>query len=156
MDLTIDGSAEGATRRKYTGRVAKRILVAEDDDDTREFVVSGLLEDGHEVIGVGDGAQLAECLDIIARDSLRPPDLIAMDHHMPGRTGLELLEELRTSGVTTPVVVMTAFLSRDVRARVERAGRAAAIAKPYNLLELRAAALRASATKKPSSGPAPY
>ncbi len=125
------------------GTFTQRVLVAADDEDTREMVVSALIEDGHEVVGVEGGIQFAECLEIIARDSLRLPDLIALDVDMPGPSGLELLASLRKSGWPTPVLMMTAFVSREVRACVEIAGAAAVVEKPFNRLELRAAALRA-------------
>jgi CheY-like chemotaxis protein len=126
-------------RRTSSEAIAPRILVAEDDEDTRNVVVTALIEEGYDVIAVEDGLQLVECLEIIARDSLRSPDLIAMDIHMPGPSGLELLDELRSAGWVTPVVIMSSTVSHEVRARVERAGAAAVIEKPFDLFALRAA-----------------
>ncbi len=129
----------GSERQRASGPIAQRILVAEDDEDTRNVVVTALVEEGYDVIAVEDGRQLVECLEIIARDALRSPDLIAMDIHMPGPSGLELLDGLRSAGWVTPVVIMSSTVSREVRARVERAGAAAVIEKPFDLFELRAA-----------------
>jgi CheY-like chemotaxis protein len=135
------------THRWVAGSLAlagpERILVADDDETTLDAITTELVDHGHEVVGLQDGEQLVECLDIIERDGLRAPDLIAMDVYMPGRSGIELLEGLRSAGWLTPVVLFTSFVSSDLCRRAETAGSAAVIQKPFDLTKLRNAARRA-------------
>jgi DNA-binding response OmpR family regulator len=140
MDARMNG--HGVSRRSATGGCPQRIFVAEDDEPTRDAIVTALVEEGDDVIGVECGAELAECLRIISRDSLRAPDLIAMDVCMPGHSGIEILEGLRSAGWTTPVVLMTGFASDELRSRARLAGSAVVIEKPFDVRELRSAALR--------------
>jgi DNA-binding response OmpR family regulator len=110
-----------------------RVLVADDDDDVRSALTAALADDGHEVIGLENGTQVIECLGIFSRDGLRPPDLLALDVRMPGPSGVDLLEALREAGWTTPVLVMSAYGSGAMRARVKWAGRAAFVEKPFSV-----------------------
>ena len=119
----------------------QRIFVAEDDLIIREAIVDALAEDGHEVFGVGDGAELLECIDIVSRGSLRGPDLIAMDVFMPRMSGLDVLECLRASGEMIPVVLITGFATSELYARAAIAGSTLVLQKPFDLRELRRAAL---------------
>lgn len=114
----------------------QRVFVAEDDADTREAIVRALMEEGHEVVGLEDGAQLVECLNIVARESFRAPDVIAMDVHMPGQSGIEILEALRIEGWLTPVVLFSTFVTDDLRLRAARAGSSAVLQKPFELVDL--------------------
>ena len=139
----------GPNRAPATFPPAQRIFVVEDDEDARDYLVGTLLDDGHEVIALEDGAQLLECLAIIARESMRPPDLIATDVCMPGPSGIEVLESLRGAGWRTPVVLMTAFASPDLCFRVEKAGAAVVMPKPFELSDLRDAARRAGEMGRP-------
>jgi CheY-like chemotaxis protein len=125
--------------------MGERILVAEDDETTREVLVAALVDEGHEVAAVASGGEFMAWLEGVARSPVRAPDLIALDVCLPGRSGIELLEQLRRDGWTTPVVLMTGFASRNLCARAEGAGGVAVIEKPFELKELRAAALRARA-----------
>ena len=131
----------------------RRVLVADEDDDARERVITAFLEDGHDVVGLRNGAELLECLDIIARDSLRTPDLIAMGAGTPRRSALQLLETLRSDGWTMPVVLLTWSGSSNVRTRVEMASPAAMITKPFDVAELRRATLDALAMAESSREP---
>jgi DNA-binding response OmpR family regulator len=132
-DVTTNPPVGGATRQV----LPRRIFVAEDDDDTRTLVVTAFVEDGHDVVGLRDGAELLECLDMVARDALRAPDLLAMGAGVAGRSEIELLERIRRSGWQTPTVVMSWIASSRMRARVDLAAPAALLTKPFNMAELR-------------------
>jgi len=128
----------------------QRVFVAEDDKDTREAIVTALVDEGHEVIGLEDGAQLVECLRIVARDAFRAPDLIAMDVHMPGQSGIEILEALRIEGWSMPVVLFSTFVTEELRLRAARAGSSAVLQKPFQLVDLSNAARRATERRRES------
>jgi DNA-binding response OmpR family regulator len=140
------GDHEGAGfRSAYRHTGSQRILVAEDDEETRELAIGAFVEDGHEVFGLKGGDELAECLALIVRYSLRVPDLVAVGIPMLRQSEVTALEDVRRTGWTTPVVFMTWFAPLHVRRRVESAGSAVVIAKPLDLTELRSAAVHARA-----------
>ena len=58
------------------------------------------------------------------------PDCILMDLLMPGMTGTEVLEQLRSTGSTTPVVIITADIQTSVRDRCLELGAFAVVNKP--------------------------
>ena len=118
------------------GAPPNRVIVADDDDATREAVVSALVDDGHDVIGLTDGTQVIECLEIFSRDGLRPPDLIALDVRMLGSSGIDFLEDIRRAGWAIPVVLMTVHDASELRSRVEGTGLATIIEKPFATQEL--------------------
>jgi DNA-binding response OmpR family regulator len=125
------------------GTPSRRILVAEDDEETRRMVVTAFVEDGHDVYGLDGEVALGETLSIITRHRLRVPDLIAVGVRMAWHSGIDLVDDLRSAGWTTPVVLMTWFAPRNLRSRLEKAGPAALVAKPFNVTELRGAARHA-------------
>jgi CheY-like chemotaxis protein len=129
----------------------QRVLVADNDDETRDLVVTAFVEDGHDVFGLDGEADLAESLEIIARHSLRAPDLIAVGVDMAWHSGIDLVEGIRSAGWMTPIVLMTWSVPPGLRARVERAGRATLVGKPFHVTELRGAARRA---RQEERGPA--
>lgn len=116
--------------------MAVRILVCDNEQALRALVRASLeLENGrYEIIEASDGD---EALALTRR--LRP-DLILLDMMMPGRTGLDVLEELRTDGelAETPVVVLTARVQAGDRAAAEAAGADRFLAKPFSPVELAA------------------
>lgn len=79
-----------------------RILVVDDEPRILEVVRAYLVRDGHDVSTAADGdAALA-----LAREEV--PDLIVLDVMLPRRSGFEVLRELRGSGSTAAVVMLTA------------------------------------------------
>jgi len=79
-----------------------RILVVDDEPHILEVVRAYLARDGHAVSTAPDGdAALAFALD-------HAPDLIVLDVMLPGRSGFEVLRELRAAGGTAAVVMLTA------------------------------------------------
>ncbi len=86
------------------GRDRPLVLVAEDDPDVRDLIERKLRGDGMDVLAVSDGvAALHACRT--AR-----PDLVLLDVMMPGMTGLQICQELRSHVATRdlPVVLITA------------------------------------------------
>lgn len=124
-----------------------RVLLAEDDADTRLALTSVLRREGHRVIVAKDGREL---LDLIAVDLLlprEPPafDLIVSDVRMPGVTGLEILEGLHAAGSATPFIVITAYGTPELHEAVKREGASCCLDKPFELGQFRAAVARALA-----------
>jgi len=78
------------------------ILVVDDEPHIREVVGSYLVREGHEVRYAGDGdAALAAALET-------EPDLVILDVMLPGRSGFDVLRELRTAGRRSAVIMLTA------------------------------------------------
>jgi DNA-binding response OmpR family regulator len=119
--------------------IPARILVAEDDSDTRCLVVEALCKDGYEVLEAKDGGRLlvmvAQCIAKPVPDLV---DLLVSDVRMPTCTGLQILEQLRRAHSPIPVILMTAFGDAATR---EHATMLCAVLfdKPFDVDELRAA-----------------
>lgn len=92
------------------------VLVADDDDDIR-YVVSALLSRrGWTVTATSSGS---ETLDVLGAAHF---DALVLDQNMPPGSGLEVVDHLRDTGDTTPVVLFTGFSATIDRARTDAAG----------------------------------
>ena len=121
--------------------VPARVLVADDDADMLAAVSDALSSIGFAVIGVDSGAGLIDCL---ANEG--PFDLLVTDISMPWMDSLKTLRSIRTAGVTTPVIVITALTDAQIPNRVQAlGGNAILLRKPFDLDELAAAAQRMTA-----------
>ena len=80
-----------------------RIVIAEDDKDLRELCEMSLKQQGHEVDGVGDGY---EVLHLVRK---KAPDLLVLDLMLPSRSGVELINTLRSIHPTMLVVIHTGY-----------------------------------------------
>jgi DNA-binding response OmpR family regulator len=78
-----------------------RILVVDDDNETRQLSVDVLTGSGYDVEGVKDGAAGWEALQTFDYD------LIVTDNKMPRMTGLEMMAKLRAARMTLPVIMAT-------------------------------------------------
>jgi two-component system OmpR family response regulator len=112
--------------------VARRILVIEDDDSTRDYVVKGLREAG---FVVDSSAQGNEGLYMATTG---PFDAIVLDRSLPGLDGLSVLKALRATGDATPVIILSAIAQVDERVKGLRAGGDDYLSKPFSLAELHA------------------
>ena len=123
-----------------------RVLLAEDDDDLRTELARVLADDGAVVVEARDGAEAAERL---ADGAIF--DAIVTDVRMPGKTGLELLRELRAKGVRTPAIVMTGFGDGLWASQGLGLEGAFVFAKPFDVDDLRTALQNLDAANSPSS-----
>lgn len=79
-----------------------RILIAEDEPRIASFLEKGLKANGFTTVIVDDGQAAARMAD--SKDF----DLLILDLGLPGKDGLEVLEELRGRGETLPIIILTA------------------------------------------------
>jgi DNA-binding response OmpR family regulator len=111
------------------------ILICDDEEPLRALVRAALDGAGHELHEASDGDEAIELCN-----SLRP-EVVVLDMMMPGRTGLEVLTELRADAdlAGTTVVMLTARAQARDRASALAAGADLFVAKPFSPLELAAA-----------------
>jgi two-component system OmpR family response regulator len=112
------------------GRRALKILVAEDDPETAEFLSRGLTQEGHSVDCVADGRDaLAFCL-------YNACGMLILDRMLPGMDGLTVLRALRAAGRQLPVLFLTAMGDVDDRVEGLLAGGDDYLVKPFHFSEL--------------------
>lgn len=107
-----------------------RILLAEDDRGVRESLERALRYEGFEVEAVGDGQAAYE------RARRDPPDLLVLDIMMPGLDGLEVTRKLRGTGLSLPILMLTARAEVSDRVEGLDAGADDYLVKPFALDEL--------------------
>jgi two-component system response regulator PilR (NtrC family) len=116
-----------------------RILVVDDEKSMREFLRILLEKEGHEVATAEDGeAGLQQAMRHAA-------DLVISDIKMPRLDGVGLLTGLRDHGLETPVILVTAYASRDSAIQAMKQGAFDYITKPFKVDEIRAVIHRALA-----------
>jgi two-component system OmpR family response regulator len=106
------------------------VLLAEDDDDAVAQVQGGQIELGHSVIRVADG-EVA-----FALGSAEHFDIIVLDRMMPKADGIEVLRKLRHSGVSAPILLLTAMGGIGDRVDGLDAGADDYLVKPFAFAEL--------------------
>ncbi len=109
-----------------------KVVVAEDDRTSSDFIRKGLAQQGHSVESVFDGRDaLTFCL-------YNSCDVLVLDRMMPDMDGLSVAKALRASGRTMPILFLTSM--GDVEDRVEGllAGGDAYLVKPFHFSELMA------------------
>lgn len=109
-----------------------RLLVAEDDVETADFLLQGLGQAGHVVSVVGSGP---EALAFAAAGIF---DCLILDRMLPGRDGLSVLRMLRAGGVTTPALMLTAVSGIAERVDALESGADDYLVKPFAFAELHA------------------
>jgi DNA-binding NtrC family response regulator len=112
------------------------VLVVEDDDAMRELIAMTLTDQGYRVVETVDSEHALHILD--RRRHREPVDAIVVDMWMPGLTGLELMEELRSHDWSTPVIFVSAFVTGQVYEEAKRLGAYRVFPKPLKLQELTA------------------
>jgi len=109
-----------------------RILVVEDDLHIATIVSDGLRDAGYDVTVATDGA------DGFLDARLNSYDLVVLDLTLPTLDGIEVARRLRTAGIATPLLMLTARATeRDTIAGLD-AGADDYLTKPFGLDELRA------------------
>jgi two-component system, OmpR family, response regulator len=106
------------------------IMLIEDDTEAARFLAKGLRESGYSVEHAADGREG------LARAIAGKFDLIVTDRMLPHVDGLAIIEQLRSNGIGTPVLVLSALGSVDDRVHGLKAGGDDYLTKPFAFAEL--------------------
>ena len=106
------------------------ILVIDDDPNMRDLLTE-LLTDSQRLILQAASAQRG--LEIVKSGNV---DLILTDIHMPDMTGIEFIQAARESGVSAPIITITAYASTETAIQALRAGAYDYLSKPFAHEEL--------------------
>lgn len=109
-----------------------RILVVEDEPKVGDFIRRGLEEEGYAVDLIRDGREATEHAALVDYDAA------VLDLMLPGRSGLQVLRDLRARQPRLPVLILTARDSTDARVAGLDAGADDYMGKPFALAELSA------------------
>lgn len=103
-----------------------KVLVADDSGVMRKIIIRALNACGiTEIVEAGDGA---EALSKFAEGGV---DLVMTDWNMPNKTGLEVVQEIRASGSTTPIFMITTEAEMSRVKEAIAAGVNDYLAKPF-------------------------
>jgi two-component system, sensor histidine kinase RpfC len=122
---------EGSSGQAVLGRTGLHILVAEDNQISQQIIAMMLQAGGHHVTLVSDGESVLENYGSASFD------VIILDMHMPGRTGLEAAKAIRLLEATgpmprVPIIMLTAGASTDLRDHSQSAGIDLFLSKPVD------------------------
>ncbi|HEY7566746.1 MAG TPA: response regulator, partial [Gemmatimonadaceae bacterium] len=84
-----------------------RVLIVEDDRQTRALLATVLSDSGYDTSDVDSGEAALDAL------ATAPADVILLDLHMPGMTGLETLARLKARQIASRAIVMTGDASME-------------------------------------------
>ena len=143
------GRAAAAAKLPALDLSGLRILVVDDDSDTRELIAHLLGDRG---VDVHIASSAAEALPLLER---LLPDLLLSDIGMPERDGYELIADVRrlaaSKGGRVPAIALTAFARSEDRTRAMMAGYQVHVSKPIEPDELLATVAGLAGRTQPAS-----
>lgn len=122
-----------------------RLLVAEDDHDTAEFIARGLRELGHNIVRADSGV---DALHLLTTEQF---DIAVIDRMLPDLDGLSIVQRVRAADIDLPILILTALGRIEDRVTGLEAGADDYLVKPFAFSEL-AARVNALARRKPLQG----
>ena len=113
-------------------RVAKKILVVEDNELNLKLFCDLLRAHGYEAEPVRDGR------DAVERTRAFDPDLVIMDIQMPHVSGLELIEQMKADPALKriPIMAVTAYAAKGDEERIRDAGAEGYVSKPISVMKV--------------------
>lgn len=106
------------------------VLLVEDEQRIADFVTNGFCAAGHQVTHACDGEQGLQ------RMSSEHYDVVILDLMLPVKDGIEVLQTLRKSGTSTPVVILSAKVELEDRLKGFEVGADDYVPKPFFVEEL--------------------
>lgn len=107
-----------------------KILIIEDDRNTADMIRLGLTSEGYIVEVAGDGSEGLFLAKSFACD------LVILDYSLPKRNGIEVCQELRRTGISTPVLFLSVEDDTDMKASALDSGADDYMTKPFTFKEL--------------------
>jgi two-component system OmpR family response regulator len=127
-DRTAENEQDWSAQRSLAGEM--RLLIVEDDRDAADYLHKAFREVGHVPDLARDGE---EGLSLALEGQY---DVLIIDRMLPKRDGLSIIGTLRSKGIGTPVLILSALGQVDDRVKGLRAGGDDYLPKPYSFSEL--------------------
>ena len=124
----------------------KRLLLVEDEPGLQLALTDRLSAEGYAVETAGDGPSA------IVRATGEPFDVIVLDVMLPGRDGFDVAKTIRSQGVQTPILMLTARTQVVDRVVGLKLGADDYLTKPFETIEL-LARIEALLRRAPSASP---
>ena len=106
------------------------ILVIDDDANLRDTISIMLDREGFQPVQAGDGkAGFDQAL-------LLKPDLVLVDLRLPGMSGIDVCKQLRSAGMNTPIIVLSAVGDEVDKVLLLEMGADDYVVKPFSPMEL--------------------
>jgi FixJ family two-component response regulator len=106
------------------------LFVVDDDPDLREAMSVVFTLQGYDVVGFADGESF------LSMARVRIPACVLLDINMPGRSGLDVLHDLKPSDYDAPVLIVSARADIPVAVEAIRGGAYDFIEKPFNTTDV--------------------
>lgn len=110
----------------------RTVALVDDDEKIREVTGSLLMTLGYRVTRWSDGESFLESIP-----SSGCPDCVLLDMTMPGCMGSEVFVRMREMGLTTPVILMSGFSSRESMAHFKDEMPVCFLQKPFSVLQMK-------------------
>jgi response regulator RpfG family c-di-GMP phosphodiesterase len=117
-------------RERMTETVKENILIVDDEAVVRQALSRTLARDSYRCAEAADADEAFEKMEA------SPFDLAMLDIKMPGKSGLEILPEVKTRYPNTAVIMVTAVTDIEVVTQCMKAGAVDYIPKPFNIDEV--------------------
>ncbi len=111
-------------------RIARRILLVEDEPSLVTTLVDRLRSEGYEVESIGDGDHA------VVHPAIGFVDLVILDVMLPGKSGFDVCRDLRQRGIQTPILMLTARSQVVDRVVGLKLGADDYLTKPFEMIEL--------------------
>lgn len=110
-----------------------KALVADDSGVMRKIIIRGLAS-----LGVTDVVEAGDGVEAVKHFQQQAFDLVLTDWNMPGKTGIDVLKEIRATGSTVPVVLITTETEKRRVMDAIQAGVSEYVIKPFDAASLQA------------------
>lgn len=120
--------------RETLGRKTMKVMVVEDEKDIREILRNLLEDEGFQVVALESGINIIDDLN------RNVPDLVLLDHILPGKTGVEVVREIRghEKFARLPIIMVTGLSGEDDKVTALDHGADDYVTKPFYPKELAA------------------
>lgn len=109
-----------------------RVLIVEDEAEIREFLVSQFVETGATAHSLSSGDTVLSAMEAFR------PNLVLLDHMMPGKSGKEVIHDIRSHAQfsETPIMMVTGVSAEDDKIAALELGADDYVTKPFSVREL--------------------
>ena len=112
--------------------MSARVLVADDSSTMRKIILRSL-----QAVGVSEATEAADGNEAVAQFKAGQFDMVLTDWNMPGKSGLEVVQEIRAHDAKVPIIMVTTEAEKARVMQAIQAGVSDYLVKPFTADTLR-------------------